>query len=52
MEAQRQSDKKLRQVVLQMENGFVGCADVVCLLINRADTRYEGFAGLKYSLLR
>ena len=52
MEAQRQSGKKLRQVVLQMENGFVGYAEGVRFLFDRADTRYESFAGLKYSLLR
>ena len=47
MEAQRQSGKKLRQVVLQMENGFVGYAEGVRFLFDRADTRYGGFAGLK-----
>ena len=52
MEARRQSDKKLRSVVLQMENGFIGCAEGVRFLFDRADTRYESFAGLKYSLLR
>ena len=47
IEVRQQSDKKLRSVVLQMENGFVGCAEGVRFLFDRADTRYGGFAGLK-----